>query len=199
MLLFLLLGRWWSNSKLPSIHTVLPIPLSIPSEFCSAAPSLSTRAGRSRVCRFLSLSRLSTTGGIWDRMEGGGPNHHPQRRAHLRAGRKSAKLRDTLCSGDPVGGSGWQKDAFRLNVTRSRSMTRLYFDSRYILLTPPEIFYLARMFNVVQQFRNYIVAMSDVLSFVTKALTSVTYVDPAPNASTRIIYPHLYGELITFV
>jgi len=56
------------------------------------------------------------------------------------------------------------------------------------------------MFNVVQeQSRDYIVTMSDVLSCETTALTSVTYVEPAPNASTHINYPHLYEELITFV
>ena len=55
------------------------------------------------------------------------------------------------------------------------------------------------MFNVVQQLRNYIVAMQDVLPYVSKALTSVTYVEPAPNASTNINFPHLYEEFITFV
>ena len=55
------------------------------------------------------------------------------------------------------------------------------------------------MFNVVQQqLRDYIVAMPYVL-YVTTALGSVTYVEPAPNASTHINYPHLYEELITFV
>jgi len=40
------------------------------------------------------------------------------------------------------------------------------------------------MFNVVLQWRDYIVAMPDVFLYVT-ALTSVTYVEPARNASTH--------------
>jgi hypothetical protein len=56
------------------------------------------------------------------------------------------------------------------------------------------------MFNVVQQqLRDFIVGMLDVFSYGATALTSVTYVEPAPNASTHINYPHLYEELITFV
>jgi hypothetical protein len=56
------------------------------------------------------------------------------------------------------------------------------------------------MFSVVQQqLRDYTVAMPDVLSYVTTAVTSVTCVEPAPNASKLVHYPHLYEELITFV
>jgi len=56
------------------------------------------------------------------------------------------------------------------------------------------------MLNVVQQqLRDYIVATPDVLPYVTSALTSVTYFEPAPNASTHIHFPHLYEGLITFV
>jgi len=76
-------------------------------------------------------------------------------------------------------------------------MAKLYVDSQHISLTLPDI--VSRMFNVVQQLRNYIVAMQDVLPYVSKALTSVTYVEPAPNASTNINFPHLYEEFITFV
>ena len=40
------------------------------------------------------------------------------------------------------------------------------------------------MFSVVQQqLRDYIAALQDVLPFVTASLTSVTYVEPAPDAS----------------
>jgi len=61
-------------------------------------------------------------------------------------------------------------------------------------------FYHARIFNLMQQqLRDYIVAMRDVLSYVTTALTSVAFVETAPNASKRIDYPHLYEQPITFV
>jgi len=60
--------------------------------------------------------------------------------------------------------------------------------------------YLARMFYVVQQkMRDYILALPYLLSYVTMSLTSVVYVEPMPNASTHIDYPHLYEELVTFV
>jgi len=56
------------------------------------------------------------------------------------------------------------------------------------------------MFSVVQQqLRHYIVALQDVLPYVTATLTSVTYDVPAPDASTSTNFPHLYEELITFV
>jgi len=90
--------------------------------------------------------------------------------------------------------------AFRLDVTRSRRTARLYVDSQYISLTLQDTDYLSRMFSVVQQqLRDYIVALQDVLPYVTATLTSVTYVDPAADASKNINFPHLYEEIITFV
>ena len=51
------------------------------------------------------------------------------------------------------------------------------------------------MFNIVQQqLRDYIVALQDVLPFVTNTLTSVTYVEPSPDASKNVDFPHLYEE-----
>jgi hypothetical protein len=56
------------------------------------------------------------------------------------------------------------------------------------------------MFSVVQQqLRDYIVALQDVLTYVTATLTSVTHVDPAPDANKNINFPHLYEELINFI
>jgi len=53
------------------------------------------------------------------------------------------------------------------------------------------------MFSVVQQLRDYIVALQDVLPYVT--LTSVTYVESAPDASKNINFPRLYKELINLL
>jgi len=45
------------------------------------------------------------------------------------------------------------------------------------------------MFSVVQQqLSDYIVALQDVLPYVTASLSSATYVDLAPNASKNINY-----------
>jgi hypothetical protein len=56
------------------------------------------------------------------------------------------------------------------------------------------------MFSVVQQqLRDYIVALQHVLPYVTATLTSVTYLDPPPDADKNINYSNLYGELIHFM
>jgi hypothetical protein len=56
------------------------------------------------------------------------------------------------------------------------------------------------LFNIVQQqLRDYIVALQDVLPFVTNTLTSVTYVEPSPEDSKNFDFPHLYEALISFV
>ena len=82
-------------------------------------------------------------------------------------------------------------------MTRSGRTARLYVDSEFISLSLQDIEYLSRMFNIVQQqLRDYIVALQDVLSFVTNTLTSVTYVEPSPDASKNVDFPHLYEELV---
>jgi len=90
---------------------------------------------------------------------------------------------------------------FRLNTSRSyRGLARMYLGNEYICLTPLDQHNLARMFHVVQQhLRDYILALPDMLSYVTMALSSVVYVEPMPNASKHIDYHHLYEELVTFV
>lgn len=75
----------------------------------------------------------------------------------------------------------------------------LYFGTQYITQTLTDIDYFARISNVVQQkLRAYILAMPEVM-WVTTALTSVTFVEPAPNACKHIDYPHLYKEQIILV
>jgi len=83
---------------------------------------------------------------------------------------------------------------FRLNTPRSRrGLARMYLGTAYVCPTPLGLHYLARMFHVVQQqLRDYILALPDLLSDVTMALTSVVYVETMPHASKHIDYPHLY-------
>jgi len=47
--------------------------------------------------------------------------------------------------------------------------------------------------------RDYVLALPDILSYVTMSLSSVMYVEPMPNASAHINYHHLYEELVSFV
>ena len=56
------------------------------------------------------------------------------------------------------------------------------------------------MFSVMQQqLRDYVVALQAMLPYVTATLTSVTYVDPPPDADKNINFPPMYEELIHFV
>jgi hypothetical protein len=56
------------------------------------------------------------------------------------------------------------------------------------------------MFNIVQQqLCDYIVALQDVLPFVTNTLISVTYVEPFADGSKNVDFPRLYEELLSFV
>jgi len=98
-------------------------------------------------------------------------------------------LRDAMCSAETsVGGRGCASGAFRLDVTRIRRTARLYVDCQYIPITLKDIGYLSRMFSVMQQqLRDYIVALKYVLPYVTASLTSLTYVEPAPDASRTLI------------
>jgi len=83
---------------------------------------------------------------------------------------------------------------FRLGVSkRRRGLSGLYVGSEYICLTSLDLYYLARILNIVhQQMRDYILALPDLLSYVTIYLTSVVYLEPMPKASAHINYPHLY-------
>jgi hypothetical protein len=101
-----------------------------------------------------------------------------------------------------TGGSGSDaSDTFRLiPIRRSGGAARLYLNAQYINLTSEDLRYLARMFHIVhKQLRDYIIALPDVLSYVTASLTSTSYIEPAPNASHHINYHHLYEELVSFV
>ena len=56
------------------------------------------------------------------------------------------------------------------------------------------------MFHVVQkQLDTYNNAMADVLTYATAALSSATYVEPAPSASRHVAYPQLFDELKTIL
>ena len=67
-------------------------------------------------------------------------------------------------------------------------------------LSLQEIDYLSRMLSVVQQqLRDNIVALQDVLPYVTATLTSVTFVEPPHDADKNFNFLHLYGDLIHFV
>jgi len=108
-------------------------------------------------------------------------------------------LRDMFSGETSVGGPRCESGAFRLHLTPSRRTARLYVDSQFICQTLRNIEYLSRMFSIVQQqARDYIVfILEDVFPYVTDTLTSVTYVEPPPDASKNIEFQHLYEVLIS--
>jgi hypothetical protein len=86
---------------------------------------------------------------------------------------------------------------FRLNT--ADSVARMTLNKKYISLKLGQLQHLSRMFHVVQkQLDAYTNAMPDVLSYVTAALSSTAYIEPAPNATKHIVYPQLYEELRQF-
>jgi len=88
--------------------------------------------------------------------------------------------------------------AFILNTFGTKGFARLYLEKQYSSLRVADLQYLREMFHVVQnQLNVYTLCLPDVLSYVTAALTSANYVQPALNASRHILFPHLYEELKT--
>jgi len=79
---------------------------------------------------------------------------------------------------------GCKEGDFRLNTTKSYRIERLYLGKQYIGLRLRDLQYLSRMLHVLQnQLKVYTLSLSDVLTYVTVALTSVNCVELAPNAS----------------
>jgi len=90
--------------------------------------------------------------------------------------------------------------AFRLNTIGNNGVARLYLEKQYISVRLADLQYLREMFHVVQnQLNVYTLCLPDVLSFVTVALTSANYLEPATYASRHIMFPHHFEELKTLL
>ena len=56
------------------------------------------------------------------------------------------------------------------------------------------------MFHIVHnQLNSYITTLPDLMTYVTSALSSDTYVEPASTAIKLILYPQLFEELKTIM
>jgi len=109
------------------------------------------------------------------------------------------KMLVSICNGAGTG-AGCVSGAFRVSSPKNFGSARLNFGTQYINLTILDLQYLARMFHIVQQqLRDYPTALPHVLSYMKSSVTSVTYVEPVPNASDLIDYRHLFEELVTAV
>ena len=105
------------------------------------------------------------------------------------------KMFVSVCNGGWTG-AGCMSGSFRLSPLKNHGSARLYFGTQYISLTILDLQYLARVFHIV---RDYTTALPDLLSYVTSSVTSVTYVEPVPNATDHIEYHHLFEELVTAI
>ena len=93
---------------------------------------------------------------------------------------------------------GCKEGDFSLNRTGSYRIARFYIDKQYTGLTFGDLLYLSRMFQILEnQLKVYTLSLPGVLAYVTVALTSVNYVEPARNTSKHIVYSQLFDELKT--
>ena len=101
-------------------------------------------------------------------------------------------IRDSMCVGGDRVVIKCESGYFRLHTSGRHGSARLFVGTEYISLTQPDMDYLVRVFHIIQQqLRDYINALPDVLSYMTSSLTSVSYVEPAPNSFKYVDYPHL--------
>ena len=74
-----------------------------------------------------------------------------------------------MCDNGQLGRSD---GAFRLNTTASYRIATLFMEKHYISLKFQELYYLLKIFHVVQnQLNSYIVALPDVMKYVHSALS----------------------------
>jgi len=79
------------------------------------------------------------------------------------------RICESMCGNEQY---GCKECDFRLNTTRSYTIARLYLGKQYIGLRHGDLQYLSRMFHVLQnQLKVYTLSLSDVLTYVTVALT----------------------------
>jgi len=95
--------------------------------------------------------------------------------------------RDSICVGGESVTIKYEIGNYRIHTKRRRGSARLFICTEYISPTQLDMDYLVRVFNVVQQqLRDYLIALPEVLSYVTSFLTSLSYIEPMPNASKNI-------------
>ena len=87
-------------------------------------------------------------------------------------------------------------DGVRINSTGSYRVARVYLGQHFMSLKLDELRYLNYLLPmVISQLNRYTEAMPDVINYVTAALYSDTYVEPAYNANKNVLYYQLFDEL----
>ena len=97
-------------------------------------------------------------------------------------------IRDSMCVGGDRVVIKCEGGNFRLQTPKRHGSARLFVGTEYLSLTQPDMNYLLRVFPILQQqLRDYIIALPDVLSYVTSSLASTSLVEPQANASTTFV------------
>jgi len=125
------------------------------------------------VCRLLPCTRLSTPGRIRSHSEGRLQVPHSRRRTSGCHGGLSACYTRLHVRGRGPGRLQVRERQLSPTHPRRHGSARLFLGTEYISLTQPDMDYLVRVFPIMQQeLRYYLIAMPDVLSYVTSSLAS---------------------------
>jgi hypothetical protein len=89
---------------------------------------------------------------------------------------------------------------FKMNTAGGYRVVRVSVGKQYIFFKLHELKYLSYiLFMVRNKLIRYTEALHDVMTYITSALYSTTYVEPSPTANKTILYYQLYEELKSIV
>jgi hypothetical protein len=89
---------------------------------------------------------------------------------------------------------------FKMNTAGGYRFARVSVGKQYIFFKLHELKYLSHIFYMVHnQLIRYTKALPDLMTYVSSALHSTTYVEPSPNADKAILYYQLFEEVKSVV
>jgi hypothetical protein len=133
-------------------------------------------------------------------VELGAPDKAPllltERHVRLMAEHLSAQC-DALCNNEYY---ICKDEDFRMNTAVGYRVARVSLGRQFISFKLNDLTYLSYIFFMVHnQLTCYTEAQNDVMTYVTLALYSNTFVEPSPTASKAILYYQLFEELKSIV
>ena len=128
------------------------------------------RQEKVHVCRLLTCTRLSTPVGIRSHSEGRLQVPHTRRRTSAAMADCLPSIRDSMFVGGDRVVFKCESGNLSLHTPRRHGSTRPFVGTEYISLTQPDMDYLVRVIPILQQhLHDYIIAMPDMLSYVTSS------------------------------
>jgi hypothetical protein len=90
--------------------------------------------------------------------------------------------------------------SFKVTTIVGSRAAKLTLDNQHLTLRLQDLQYLLGMFHVVQsQLNTYLLALPDILSYITEAWHSSAYVEPTSSFTGVINFPQLYEELTNVI